>query len=72
VSVAPNFRSHRRDGGRLQGNVETERLKIDEDAFKKDTDFIKAMIRMHRRSAVRIRRSAASLDSAVDPQAQPA
>jgi len=26
--------------------LKTERLKIDEEAFKKDTDFIKAMIRI--------------------------
>ena len=39
------LRRRRRDGGGLPRAAETDRVRIDEDAFKKDLEFIKAMIR---------------------------
>ena len=50
--------------------LKTERLKIDEDAFRKDTDFIKAMIRFRIDEALFGFAEAQRHLIAVDPQAQ--
>jgi carboxyl-terminal processing protease len=70
VSVAPNFEVTDAMVADFKEMLKTEHLKIDEDAFKKDTDFVKAMIRYRIDEAVFGFADAQRHLIAVDPQAE--
>jgi carboxyl-terminal processing protease len=69
VTVAPNFEVTDAMVADFKEMLKTERLKIDEDAFAKDRDFIKAMIRYRIDEALFGFADAQKHLIAVDPQA---
>jgi carboxyl-terminal processing protease len=68
--VRPNFEVDEDMIADFHEMLKTDRLKIDEDAFKKDHDFIKAMIRYRIDEAVFGFADARRHEMAVDPQAE--
>ncbi|HEX4347989.1 MAG TPA: S41 family peptidase [Vicinamibacterales bacterium] len=69
VAVAPNFEVTDAMVADFKDMLKSERVKIDEDAFKKDNDYIRAMIRYRIDEAVFGFEQAQKRMIAVDPQA---